>query len=208
MSIRQRRRNRHKVKAALRQPTIKIICAGFTINMNEVNKAIAQVNKAIAHPGIREGMRKIHQDAMRIIEASQLGILIDFETTRAKLVDTGSLRSSFKVVSGIAKLVAAQEAELFRQYELNLQQYQLDQIEVQVAPEDIGNLNPFRQIVSAQRTARTRLQQCQAVQHSDIYVDDDVCLGDSSCRFNARSPHVQCAVNPKGDCASCRYFET
>lgn len=32
-------------------------------------------------------------------------------------------------------------------------------------------------------------------------------LGDASCRFNARSPYLRCAVNPAGPCESCRHYE-
>jgi hypothetical protein len=32
-------------------------------------------------------------------------------------------------------------------------------------------------------------------------------LGDASCRFNARSEIMRCAVNPEGPCQSCRYYE-
>ncbi len=28
-------------------------------------------------------------------------------------------------------------------------------------------------------------------------------LGDASCRFNARSPLLRCAINPQGPCAGC-----
>lgn len=33
-------------------------------------------------------------------------------------------------------------------------------------------------------------------------------LGDPSCKFNARSPLLQCAVNPKGDCGECGFYES
>jgi hypothetical protein len=32
-------------------------------------------------------------------------------------------------------------------------------------------------------------------------------LGDTSCQFNARSPHMRCAVNPEGPCQGCRHYE-
>ena len=32
--------------------------------------------------------------------------------------------------------------------------------------------------------------------------------GDITCRFNARSPHLRCAVNPIGPCQDCRYYES
>ena len=33
-------------------------------------------------------------------------------------------------------------------------------------------------------------------------------VGDASCRFNARSEIIRCAVNPPGPCHNCRYYET
>jgi hypothetical protein len=32
-------------------------------------------------------------------------------------------------------------------------------------------------------------------------------IGDTSCAFNARSPHLRCAVNPSGPCTDCRFYE-
>ncbi len=32
-------------------------------------------------------------------------------------------------------------------------------------------------------------------------------IGDISCRFNARSPYIRCAVNPEGPCEECRHYE-
>jgi hypothetical protein len=31
-------------------------------------------------------------------------------------------------------------------------------------------------------------------------------LGNSRCINNARSPHIQCAVNPTGDCGDCKDY--
>ncbi|MBN3993824.1 MAG: hypothetical protein HWQ36_25920 [Nostoc sp. NMS2] len=47
------------------------------------------------------------------------------------------------------------------------------------------------------------VQQTRAVVQ-EIEVDY---LGDPSCKFNARSPFMQCAVNPSGNCANCQHFE-
>lgn len=33
-------------------------------------------------------------------------------------------------------------------------------------------------------------------------------VGDASCRYNARSEIVRCAVNPCGPCDSCRLYES
>ncbi|MBD2595701.1 hypothetical protein H6G74_15380 [Nostoc spongiaeforme FACHB-130] len=32
-------------------------------------------------------------------------------------------------------------------------------------------------------------------------------IGDISCKFNARSGYIRCAVNPCGPCQGCRYYE-
>lgn len=32
-------------------------------------------------------------------------------------------------------------------------------------------------------------------------------IGDASCRFNARSEIIRCAVNPEGLCNGCRFYE-
>lgn len=31
--------------------------------------------------------------------------------------------------------------------------------------------------------------------------------GDITCRFNARSAYIRCAVNPSGPCESCPHYE-
>lgn len=33
-------------------------------------------------------------------------------------------------------------------------------------------------------------------------------IGDITCRFNARSPYMRCAVNPSGPCQGCYHYET
>ena len=33
-------------------------------------------------------------------------------------------------------------------------------------------------------------------------------IGMVSCIYNARSPHIRCAVNPSGSCHGCRYYES
>jgi hypothetical protein len=32
-------------------------------------------------------------------------------------------------------------------------------------------------------------------------------IGDATCRYNANSELIRCAVNPEGPCASCRFYE-
>ncbi|TAE58852.1 MAG: hypothetical protein EAZ76_07500 [Nostocales cyanobacterium] len=33
-------------------------------------------------------------------------------------------------------------------------------------------------------------------------------IGDISCKFNARSGYMRCAVNPSGPCENCRHYES
>ena len=33
-------------------------------------------------------------------------------------------------------------------------------------------------------------------------------IGDRSCRFNAHSPYIRCAVNPQGPCEGCRDYQS
>jgi len=33
-------------------------------------------------------------------------------------------------------------------------------------------------------------------------------VGDITCRFNARSAHLRCAVNPFGPCRNCPHYES
>lgn len=33
-------------------------------------------------------------------------------------------------------------------------------------------------------------------------------VGDISCKFNARSGYIRCAVNPDGPCQECRHYES
>ena len=32
-------------------------------------------------------------------------------------------------------------------------------------------------------------------------------MGDASCRFNAHSELIRCAINPQGPCEQCRFYE-
>ncbi|PSB27156.1 DUF6464 family protein [Stenomitos frigidus] len=33
-------------------------------------------------------------------------------------------------------------------------------------------------------------------------------IGDITCRFNARSAHIRCAINPSGPCKQCLHYES
>ncbi|MEH2393891.1 MAG: DUF6464 family protein [Nostoc sp.] len=32
-------------------------------------------------------------------------------------------------------------------------------------------------------------------------------IGDVGCKWNARSPHLRCAINPSGECQGCKDYE-
>ncbi|MGK7876144.1 MAG: DUF6464 family protein [Xenococcaceae cyanobacterium] len=42
--------------------------------------------------------------------------------------------------------------------------------------------------------------------NNDLELHSDF-IGDPSCRFNARSPYIRCAVNPCGPCENCPHYE-
>ncbi len=56
---------------------------------------------------------------------------------------------------------------------------------------------------------RTQLGQNSRLGSSDRYYLEGVgyLIGDISCRYNAKSGYVRCAVNPSGPCEGCRYYE-
>lgn len=65
------------------------------------------------------------------------------------------------------------------------------------------------QIRQAGMNPRRQLGQNSRVNLSDRYYLDGVgyLIGDISCRYNAKSGYVRCAVNPSGPCEGCRYYE-
>lgn len=66
----------------------------------------------------------------------------------------------------------------------------------------------LRQAMSV--TTRVRAQRLYTTpQLSDRYYLEGVgyLIGDISCRFNARSGYLRCAVNPQGPCQGCRHYQ-
>lgn len=65
-----------------------------------------------------------------------------------------------------------------------------------------------RQMRQAAMSPRTQLGQSR-LNLSDRYYLEGVgyLIGDISCRYNAKSGYVRCAVNPSGPCEGCRYYE-
>jgi hypothetical protein len=56
----------------------------------------------------------------------------------------------------------------------------------------------------------SHLEQYITPLESDRYYLEGVgyLIGDISCKFNARSGYVRCAVNPSGPCQGCRHYES
>lgn len=57
--------------------------------------------------------------------------------------------------------------------------------------------------------AEVRLRQNLRPLEGDRYYLEGVgyLVGDISCKFNARSGYMRCAVNPSGPCQGCRHYE-
>ncbi len=62
---------------------------------------------------------------------------------------------------------------------------------------------------AAINASRARIQQNLRPVTGDRYYLEGVgfLIGDISCKFNARSGYLRCAINPNGPCESCRYYE-
>ena len=58
-------------------------------------------------------------------------------------------------------------------------------------------------------TVATRVRRFTTPLFPDRYYLEGVgyLIGDISCRFNARSGCLRCAVNPHGPCQGCRYYD-
>ena len=58
-------------------------------------------------------------------------------------------------------------------------------------------------------TEQRHLQRLLTLPRDYQYVEGvGALIGDFSCRYNARSPHIRCAINPMGPCDSCRHYES
>ncbi|MBD2494205.1 DUF6464 family protein [Nostoc sp. FACHB-280] len=62
---------------------------------------------------------------------------------------------------------------------------------------------------AAMNFAGTRGRHNTQLMEGDRYYLEGVgyLIGDISCKFNARSGYIRCAVNPCGPCQGCRYYE-
>lgn len=61
-----------------------------------------------------------------------------------------------------------------------------------------GQYRLERMVVYVQMAQRPEEQSC---------CEGQWVLGDSSCRFNARSSLIRCAIQPMGPCAGCLFYE-
>ncbi|MBE9114836.1 hypothetical protein IQ249_02895 [Lusitaniella coriacea LEGE 07157] len=41
----------------------------------------------------------------------------------------------------------------------------------------------------------------------DTFDIHDYFIGNLSCRYNARSPYIRCAINPNGPCENCPHYQ-
>ncbi|MBN4004629.1 DUF6464 family protein [Nostoc sp. LPT] len=87
----------------------------------------------------------------------------------------------------------------------------------------IGFLPSLFSLWMMRRTQRSRLRMRQAAINfpvvqgrqnlrpveGDRYYLEGVgyLIGDISCKFNARSGYIRCAINPEGPCNGCRHYE-
>ncbi len=62
---------------------------------------------------------------------------------------------------------------------------------------------------AAMNLSGVRVRQSSRQIEGDRYYLEGVgyLVGDISCKFNARSGYIRCAVNPDGPCQECRYYE-
>ncbi|MBH8564705.1 hypothetical protein I8748_21380 [Nostoc sp. CENA67] len=62
---------------------------------------------------------------------------------------------------------------------------------------------------AAMNFSGVRIRQNIRPVEGDRYYLDGVgyLIGDVSCKFNAKSGYIRCAVNPSGPCQGCRHYE-
>jgi Family of unknown function (DUF6464) len=65
----------------------------------------------------------------------------------------------------------------------------------------------MRQAAMNHPTVRVR-QNVRLVESDRYYLEGvGYLIGDISCKFNARSGYIRCAINPDGPCNGCRHYE-
>ncbi|HEY9617932.1 MAG TPA: DUF6464 family protein [Microcoleaceae cyanobacterium] len=67
----------------------------------------------------------------------------------------------------------------------------------------------LRSAIAASANHRFQQSLTQVMSQDYQYVEGiGYFLGDNTCRFNARSAYLRCAVNPSGPCQECPYYES
>lgn len=65
----------------------------------------------------------------------------------------------------------------------------------------------MRQAAMNHPAVRVR-QNVRSVESDRYYLEGvGYLIGDISCKFNARSGYIRCAINPDGPCNGCRHYE-
>ena len=60
-----------------------------------------------------------------------------------------------------------------------------------------------------QAAERRQIQRLLSLPSDYHYVEGvGALIGDLTCRYNARSAQIRCAVNPSGPCEECPYYES
>ncbi|QLE42232.1 hypothetical protein FD723_18605 [Nostoc sp. C052] len=55
--------------------------------------------------------------------------------------------------------------------------------------------------------AEAGISTAEAIEACSRHSEPRGCVGDASCRWNARSPYIRCAINPSGECQGCKHYE-
>ncbi|MBH8573174.1 hypothetical protein I8752_09120 [Nostocaceae cyanobacterium CENA369] len=62
---------------------------------------------------------------------------------------------------------------------------------------------------AAMNLSGVRVQQIRPIEGDRYYLEGvGYLIGDISCKFNAQSGYIRCAVNPSGPCQGCRHYES
>jgi len=65
----------------------------------------------------------------------------------------------------------------------------------------------LRAIQIAGNSGAARLAERSLNPHDSLIEARDYLIGELSCRYNARSPYLRCAVNPDGPCEGCPHYQ-
>jgi Family of unknown function (DUF6464) len=68
----------------------------------------------------------------------------------------------------------------------------------------------YRQINSAVNDTTPITLSLKALPPADMTCIDGFgyVIGKVSCKYNARSPYIRCAINPSGPCQDCRHYDS